>query len=76
MPVIFKSLDKAVIYALFNDSQIRNIEYYFEKISGLNGNTFTNFCETFAPGGTSRLYLKLNNNATYNVYIDKNRIVN
>ena len=49
-----------------------NIEYYFEKISGLNGNTFTNFCETFAPGGTSRLYLKLNNNATYNVYIDKN----
>ncbi len=49
-----------------------NIEYYFEKISGLNGSSFTNFCETFAPDGTSRIYLKLNNNATYNVYIDKN----
>lgn len=47
-----------------------SIEYYFEKISGLNGTSFTNFCETFAPGGTSKLYLKFTNNSAYNVYID------
>lgn len=57
-----------------------NIEYYFEQLSGLNGDSFKNYCNIFAPeidtvsGQTirvSRLYLKFNNNSAFTVYIDE-----
>lgn len=36
----------------------------------ISQNSFDNFCSTFAPGGNSKIYLKIKTNESYVVYID------